>query len=219
MLERFGTCIQWGLILAMAAAAWWAWQSLPPGAVVPVHFNAAGEADGWMAAAPGLFFMPLLAVAMMGLQWLLPRIDPRGHNLQRSGHAVATVWVATTAVLAAAQGHLVLRAMGLGGPAPQLPLLLVGGLFMAVGNVLGKLRANFTVGIRTPWTLANERVWDQTHRFGGKAFVIAGGGLLLLSMSSPPAHWQGPAIVTAALVAAGLAVLKSYWLWRQQRDA
>jgi len=215
MLERFGTRIQWALIAAMAAAGLWALLQLPEGARVPVHFNGRGEPDGWAGAGFGLFMLPGLALALLGLQGLLPRIDPRGDNLRRSAKALATIWCAVALLLALLQGHIVMLALGLAQPLPRLPLLLVGGLFVVMGNILGKLRPNFTVGIRTPWTLANERVWDQTHRFGGKAFVLAGAALLALSLAAPPAEWLMPAILAAALGPALAAVLRSWWLWRR----
>lgn len=217
MLERFGRPIQWVLLAAMLLASVWAFSQLPDGASVPVHFNAYGEADGWASAGLGLFLLPGLVGGLLALQWLLPRVDPRGDNLRKSAKAVSTIWVAVTLLLALVHAQLVAMALGLTSATPKLPLLLIGGLFVIMGNVLGKLRSNYTVGIRTPWTLANERVWDQTHRFGGKVFVATGLVLVVLSMSSLSPHWQGPAIAGAAVVAATTAVFKSYWLWRRQQ--
>ena len=217
MLERFGTRIQVGLIVAMALAGAWARISLPEGATVPVHFNAYGEANGWASANLGLFVMPWTALVLLAAQWIAPRIDPRGDNLRKSGKAFGTIFLGITTVLAAAQVYIVVQSLQLAGPAPKLPMLLVGGLFVFMGNVLGKLRSNFTVGIRTPWTLSSERVWDQTHRFAGKAFVAAGLLLLVLAMSSLPPQWQVAAISCAAIGAALASVLKSYLLWRRER--
>jgi uncharacterized membrane protein len=218
MLERLATPIQIALIAAMALAGAWAFAQLPAGAQVPVHFNAHGEPDGWAAAGVGLAMLPLLSLALMGLQRLLPRVDPRGENLRKSGKAMATIWVAVALLLALIQAQVVAVSLGLGMPAPKMPMLLMGGLFVVMGNVLGKLRSNYTVGIRTPWTLANERVWDQTHRFGGKVFVALGLLLMVLAMTSLPAAWQAPAIAGGALTAAALSVLKSWWLWRRQQQ-
>ncbi|HEY1128434.1 MAG TPA: SdpI family protein [Roseateles sp.] len=217
MFERYGTRIQVALIAVMALAGAWAFMQLPAGTQVPVHFNALGEADGWAAAGLGLFMLPLLALGLLGLQWVLPRLDPRGENLRKSGKALATIWLAVTLLLALVQAQVVAMSLGQAGPAPRLPMLLMGGLFVLMGNVLGKLRSNYTVGIRTPWTLANERVWDQTHRFAGKVFVVAGLLLVALSMSPLPPQWQAAAICGTALAAAAVSVLKSYWLWRRQQ--
>ena len=91
---------------------------------------------------------------------------------------------------------------------------------MVIGNVMGKLRPNHFVGFRTPWTLANERVWDQTHRFGGKVFVL--GGMLIAALPFTPldSAWWGVAISAIALLVAGAPMLKSYLLWRaMQKEA
>jgi len=215
MLDRNGTRIQLALIAVMAAAGLWAWNELPAGALVPVHFNAAGDADGWMPAGLGVALMPLIALALLGLRWLLPRIDPRGHNIERSGAAVDTIWVAVSLMLAVLQLRIAMQAMGLGQSASQLPLLLTGGLFVVMGNMLGKLRPNHSVGIRTRWTLANERVWDQTHRFGGKAFVFAGVVLGALAAAPLSSAWVAPVIVAASLGAALASMFKSYRVWRR----
>jgi uncharacterized membrane protein len=93
---------------------------------------------------------------------------------------------------------------------------LFGGMLIVTGNVFGKLRWNYTVGIRTPWTLADEWVWDQTHRVGGWVFVIGGMTALVLSLLLPavavPVVLAGlmPAIVV-------LPIGKSYLLWRERK--
>ena len=63
---------------------------------------------------------------------------------------------------------------------------MMGGIslfFALMGNVMGKVRRNFWVGFRTPWTLANERVWNATHRCGAKAMVVAGLAGLIVALT------------------------------------
>jgi uncharacterized membrane protein len=84
----------------------------------------------------------------------------------------------------------------------RIDLAITGGvyvMFALLGNVMGKVRRNFYIGIRTPWTLANERVWYATHRFGGKTFVVAGlAGLLLTALDTP--SWMLTSVLIAACV-------------------
>jgi uncharacterized membrane protein len=95
--------------------------------------------------------------------------------------------------------------------------LVIGGLLVVIGNVMGKLRWNYVVGIRTPWTLADERVWDKTHRFGGWLFVI-GGFLLLASTFVPPDTTSKPFLIVGVIGTITLTtVVKSYLLWREQK--
>jgi uncharacterized membrane protein len=219
MLEQRPDRLHASLIVAMIAAGLWVITVTPPDARVAIHFDARGTPNGWASPAAAVFLMPGLAAAMWGLFKLLPRIDPRGDNLVRSAQAVAAIGIALNLLLAAIQGVIVAGALGWQAPAGGFGLVLVGGLFVVIGNVMGKLRPNYTVGIRTPWTLANERVWDQTHRFGGKVFVA--GGLLLCALAAAPidAARMGPCLVGVSLVCAALPALKSYLLWRRlQRE-
>jgi uncharacterized membrane protein len=86
---------------------------------------------------------------------------------------------------------------------------------MVIGNVMGKLRPNHVVGFRIPWTLANERVWDQTHRFGGKALVLGGILIAVLPFTPLDSAWWGGAIAAIALLSVAAPMLKSYLLWRE----
>jgi len=66
----------------------------------------------------------------------------------------------------------------------KLVSLIVGLLFIYIGIYMKKIKSNWFVGIRTPWTLSNDIVWEKTHKFGGKIFVIIG-GLFLISSYLP----------------------------------
>ncbi|TFW22382.1 SdpI family protein [Massilia arenosa] len=91
---------------------------------------------------------------------------------------------------------------------------VTGILFIGIGNVMGKLRWNYTVGVRTPWTIANERVWDKTHRFTGRLWVAA--GLLMLAAPWVPmlGSHQPAMIIAAAAICVIVPVVRSYLLWR-----
>ncbi len=95
--------------------------------------------------------------------------------------------------------------------------LLVGGLFIVIGSVLGKLRPTWFVGIRTPWTLSSARSRSKTHRLGGWIFLIAGLLMVLIGLLRQPVLLL---IVIGALCVAliGL-VLYSYLIWREDQGA
>lgn len=220
MMNRSSDRIQLALIAAMALAGLYVIQTLPPDTRVATHFDSHGNPNGWSDPVWAMLLIPALAIFNFALQRVLPKIDPRGGNLVRSSGAVATIFTAVAVVLAVV--HFIIAATALGTPLPMERLihLLIGGLFLVMGNVMGKLRTNYTVGIRTPWTLASERVWDHTHRFAGKVFV--GGGLLLCALPFLPldAKWQEAGLVILPLLCAAAPVLKSWLLWRDlQRPA
>jgi uncharacterized membrane protein len=204
------------LILGMLGSALWTLFLLPEGAKVPIHYAAGGIPNHWAPAGLALFLFPGIAVVMWLIRAALPQIDPRGRNLVRSAKAYGTIWVAATVLVTFFQAHMIAEALGVTMNTAGFVVAALGGFFIVVGNVLGKLRWNYTVGIRTPWTLADERVWDKTHRFGGWVFVF-GGIVLLVSAFAQPAGASLLPILLGVIVGMTLLTLgKSYWLWRDQ---
>ena len=218
MTQRLSGWITAALALAGFAAAAWTLTVIPPGARVPIHFDIDGRPNGWAPASVGLFVIPGIAALLWAAGPILPRITPRGDNLDRSGVAYGTTWVAVGAVLALAQAAIV--AAALGRPvqmAAALPATL-GLMFLVIGNVMPKLRWNYVMGVRTPWTLADEWVWDRTHRFAGWLWVVGGLALILTAVAAPHAPHPGFLAGTIGLLAIS-PVVKSYLLWRERPDA
>jgi uncharacterized membrane protein len=141
---------------------------------MPTHWNAAGQVDGWMPKFWGAFLLPLVMAVLWLIFLVLPKISPRGFEMEPFLRAWGVFKVATF-VLLFFIGILVLRAAKSGGELSQTAVVgSLGVLFVVMGNLLGKVTRNFFVGIRTPWTLASEEVWHRTHRLAGKLFVAAG---------------------------------------------
>src|SRR3569833_224951 len=154
------------LVIATFAAGAWAITQLAPDARVAIHFDSLGRPNGFAAPSRALMLIPLVALALWGVFAVIPRIDPRGANIARSGKAYGAIWIAVIVVLAIVQGSLIARAFGVELPAHRLAMALLGVSFIVIGNVMGKIRPNYSIGIRTRWTLSDEHVWDKTHRFG-----------------------------------------------------
>ena len=91
----------------------------------------------------------------------------------------------------------------------------VGALFVVIGNVMSRVRPNWFVGIRTPWTLSSEGVWRKTHRLGGYLFV--GCGLLTAAAGVVRARWSVPVLVAGAVTTAVTSVVYSYLAWRREQ--
>src|SRR4029077_5688670 len=118
-------------------------------------------------------------------------------GLAPSGTGFNTVLLPLIALLAAIHHVVSADAFRHELNARRVAVLLTGLQFMVVGNVMGKVRPNHWLGIRTPWTLADDRVWDRTHRFGGWLFVICGALLAIVAVLVP-----GGKILTAILLTA-----------------
>jgi uncharacterized membrane protein len=85
-------------------------------------------------------------------------------------------------------------------PISLIAALSVGVLLMVIGNYMGKLRKNFFIGIRTPWTLASDAVWERTHRFAGPLFVAAGAAWIGLSFVHARPGWMLVPVIAAAVL-------------------
>jgi uncharacterized membrane protein len=194
----FAACI--ALIAIALGATLLAWPHLP--ARVPLHWNVHGEVDAYgprgvlLAIGPGTMLAELLIFAA------LPALSPRRFALESFTRTYLRMMAAAvafggylTAVLlyAALTGHLDVTGALLGG---------VSVLLVVLGNVMGKVRRNFFIGIRTPWTLASERVWFATHRLAAKSMVAAG----ILSIGAAAAGGLAGIAAWIALVLAGVMV-------------
>jgi uncharacterized membrane protein len=189
-----------GLVTAATSgAALLAYARLP--ARIPTHWNLDGAADAFGPRA-AIFSFSALMLAFTVLWAVLARVSPQRYGVARFGPTWWRCGLLVVALLGYAQTMLLWRLLG--GPL-GMDRALGGGLaILAVllGNVLGKVKRNFWLGVRTPWTLASERVWYATHRLAGKTMVL--GGLLALAglAAGAPARFATLCVVGAALLPA-----------------
>ncbi len=200
------------VIAAMLVFLVLAWPHLPER--MAVHWNATFQVDryGSRLTAAGLF--PLLALGCwLGIP-LLRRLDPRREHYERFD---ATFWIVVNLlVLLLAALEVAVVGFNLGWPVDmqRVVLGLLGLLFVALGNYMPRVRSNWWMGIRTPWTLSSERVWRETHRVGGRTFVL-GGVVTIVAAFLPKA--AAPWVALAGLLVGGFVpVVYSYVLWRKE---
>jgi uncharacterized membrane protein len=161
------------LVVAIAAGfSLWAYPRLP--ALVATHFDLHGDPNGWSSRLVACVLVPALGLALAVMFTVLPRIDPRGANYAKFGPTYWTIANALLFLLAGIHVFSLGKALGWAIDMAHVASLGVGGLFVLLGNLMTRIRPNWFVGIRTPWTLSSDTVWRKTHRFGGIAFVIAG---------------------------------------------
>lgn len=208
-----------GLILVvMFALSAWAWVQIPADQLIPVHWGINGEPDRYGSKFEGLLLMPIIFTAVTALLAVIPRIDPRGQNILRSGKAYGALWIGMMLFFLALHAILILNTLGVNIPIEVVVPIGVGTLFMIIGNYMGKVRRNYMFGIRTPWTLASELSWNKTHRLGGRLFVLLG-----LAMVISAAFANG--MVTFVVMFAGIigmllwTLIYSYIVWKQDPKA
>ena len=191
---------------------------VPPGAQVAVHWDLAGHPNGYGPAWSGFLLAPVLTAVISAVLAVLPSIEPRRHNLARSGAAYIAVWLSVLALLVAVQAGVVLSAFGVLQPeaVARVAPAAVGVMLAVVGNYLGKVRSNFFFGIRTPWTLSSERSWNRTHRLGGRLFVAVGLAAAVTSVFVPGAGFFVIAAGVPAIIV--IVFVYSYMQWSRDPD-
>ena len=182
---------------------------------VPTHWGVSGQPDEWSDRVWGAWMIPLFLVGMWALTRVLPMIDPRGANYAKFGNAFEAIIASVMLFMLGL--HIIMLRSALGYPVAMQRVMPigVGVLLVVIGNLLPRARSNWFVGIRTPWTLSSDRVWERTHRFGGRVFVVAG---ILIVVSSlvwvEAAHIVLFCIVTVSAIAV---LVYSYLDWRREQ--
>ena len=202
------------IVLAFVASAI-AWPRLPD--QVPVHWNLQGEVDRYGSRFEGAILMPALMAIIWILLRTLPKVDPKRANYARMESTYEFVITLTLAAMLAL--HLALLGSSLGYPVPidTIMPLVVGVLLLGMGNVLPRAKPNWWFGVRTPWTLTNERVWVRTHRVAGYALMFA--GLVFVAAAFLPAAPVRLVLIALAILAALFPIVYSYVAWRQETSA
>ena len=149
------------------------WNQLPD--QMASHWNANDQVDGTMPKFWGIFMMPLVTLGMMALFIIVPQIDPLKANIAQFRETFNIFIVLIIAFMLYIHGLTLAWSLGFTNfkmSAAMLPFM--GLLFIAIGYMLKKARRNFFIGIRTPWTLSSDTVWDKTHQLGSVLFILSG---------------------------------------------
>jgi len=161
------------LILAVTVAGLLLWNRLPD--QMASHWNVNDEVDGYMPKVWGVFMLPLIALGMFLLFLLIPSIDPLKANIAKFREAFNLFIVLIVAFMVYLHALTLLWSLGYTGfGMSQAMLPAMGLLFIFAGYLLRRAKRNFFIGIRTPWTLSSDRVWDRTHQVGAILFTVSG---------------------------------------------
>jgi uncharacterized membrane protein len=196
------------LILLAFALVGVAWPALPD--TVPVRWDFTGQVVA-TRPRPWAFTAPVLMALLYGLLLALPRISPRGFEMERFRRSFETLQTTLLAFLLAVTALTLLASTGTPIRVDQAAFACIGLVLLVVGNFQGKLSRNFFLGVRTPWTLASEEVWLRTNRLAGR-LMVACGVVLLAAAPLGGAHLL---IWPVVAIAAGVPIAYSYLVYRR----
>ena len=192
------------------------WNQLPD--QMASHWNVNDQVDGTTSKFWGVFMMPLVTLGLMVLFLVVPNIDPLKANIAQFRETFNIFIVLIIAFMLYIHGLTLAWSLGFTNfkmSAAMLPFM--GVLFIAIGFLLRKAKRNFFIGIRTPWTLSSDTVWDKTHQLGAMLFMASGvlafiGGLF----GGMTAFWFlfGPLMGSSLFL-----VIYSYVLYRDETRA
>jgi uncharacterized membrane protein len=200
------------LILAMLAASAEAWQLLPAGAQIAVHWDIAGRPNGFAGKPFALLFAPALAAGLCAVLALIPHLEPRRINLAASAKFYRAAWLATIGIVAVAHASVLAAALHARFDVRAVVAGAVAVMLIVLGNYTSKSRSNFFAGVRTPWTLSSEYSWEHSNRLGGRLLMMSGAATLaaLLVLG---ARLATIILIGAVAASATAAVVMSYVYW------
>ncbi|MED0968009.1 SdpI family protein [Bacillus paramycoides] len=203
------------ILIFITGLAWaYAWPNLPD--TMAIHWGTAG-ANGFASKFNAMLLLLGVMIFTYVLLTVTPKMDPKKKNYEKFSRSYTIMNYSVLVVLFLVNMLVIGVGLGYDIPMNSTPYILVGLLFIVIGNYLPQCKPNYFVGIKTPWTLSNEEVWRKTHRFSGKVFVILG-VIMILSIFAPAA-WKSFLIVGIIIGAVGLTTGYSYVAYKKEIGA
>jgi len=179
-------------------------------AEMAIHWGPAGDADGWTSRPVGAFGLPALMVALAALLWSVPRFDPLGENYEAFRPTYDWFVVAALAFLGYVHGIVLATNLGVDISMTRALVPAMAALYYGAGVLLDRAEPNWFVGIRNPWTLSDDQVWERTHEKGAALFKAAA----VLTLGGVVAGEYAFAFLIGPLLLAALATTAySYWTY------
>lgn len=180
-----------------------------------IHWNFQGEADGWGPRGFAAFLLPFTMIGMYLLFLFIPYLDPHKKRYQEFARVYHIFKAAIVGFF-----FLIFIFVGLFNLGYPVRINLIvpigaGALFIILGHYMSQIKMNWFSGIRTPWTLSSEKVWNKTHQVGGWLFIIF--GIVLILNPFLPKRIAQPLFWLMIFLAVFGTMAYSYWLYRKEQ--
>ena len=186
------------------------WNKLPE--TLPTHWGFSGEVDGWSSKPFAIFFIPLFMLGMHLICVLATSMDPKSEGINHKIFRLV-LWICPV-ISVVCMASVYMGGMGMDVKIDTIIPLLMGILFLIIGNYLPKCKQNYTIGIKLPWTLNDEENWNKTHRFAGVVWTVCAIVIIVGSLFEKGAVYTTfPAITVMALAP----MIYSYVYYRKHK--
>ena len=180
---------------------------------VAVHWNAAGQPDNWSPRAVAAFVLPVVLIVVYALFLFLPNIDPKKKKYKEFAKIYHIFKGLIMFFLGALYMINSLKNIGYNISIEIVVPILIGVMFVVMGKYMSEIKTNWFLGIRTPWTLSSDKVWERTHHVGGKIFMIS--GVLMALAGFLPVAYRLPVFFTVLIIMLLSTVFYSYFAYRK----
>ncbi|MCI0550184.1 MAG: SdpI family protein [Anaerolineae bacterium] len=216
MSTRTTTTLVLIMIVGATIAGLLLWDRLPD--QMASHWNINDQVDGYIPKFWGVFMLPLITLGMFVLFLVIPSIDPLKANIGQFREAFYLFIVLIVAFMLYLYGLTLAWSLGYTGFKMSTSMLpAIGLLFIFIGFMLRQAKRNFFIGIRTPWTLSSDRVWDKTHQIGSILFMASGALAFVGSfIGGITAFWTLMIPIFSSTI---FLVIYSYILYRRETTA
>jgi len=194
------------IILAPIVVGLILWDQLP--AELATHFGENGEPNGWSSKEFAVFGMPLFLLAVHWFCAFFTGVDPKKENISNKMMTLV-LWICPVVAIFGC-GSTYMYALDDSINTTIMGVLLVGCMFLVVGNYMPKMKQSYTLGIKLPWTLNSEENWNRTHRLAGGLWMIAGVCVIIGGFAE--VFWV---VFVALLVAVLVPTVYSYMLYKK----
>ncbi len=199
------------MILVCAAIGAYLYPQFPD--EVASHWGANGEANGYMPKFWGIFLTPILMLFMFLIYVLIPRIDPMSKNIEEFRPVFNKFWVLLFAFFSYVFGIIILWNLGFLFNFAFAIAPALGIMFYFIGGLMQSAKRNFFFGIRTPWTLSSDIVWEKTHKLAGNLFKLT--GLLTLVSMFFGGMVTFVIFITSVVLSAFVSIIYSYFEFKK----
>lgn len=205
------------IALAIIAAAVLAGICLYPKAPQEMasHWNSQGQVNGYLPKFWGLFLMPIISLVMFLFFAIIPKMDPLKENIQKFRKYFDSFIILMIVFMMYAHALTLFWNFGFRFDMGQMLIPALGILFYYCGVLIENSKRNWLIGIRTPWTLSSDLVWEKTHKLGGMLFKVSG-MIAILGVFFP--NFAFLMLMVPIIFSAAFSTVYSYFEYRKQRS-